>query len=154
MPRFLLASLLAGLLVLSTGFGAAPSPPPVAIVAHPSSSVSALSVQDLRRIYTGEVRTFATVCIQRRLGDRFFETVADQSANAIGRRWVRLLLSGRVADGPVSLRTDAEVLAYVRDHPGSIGFVTASAVEPGSRVKRIPIRGEGGDRNGHLVLTN
>ncbi|WP_412063614.1 hypothetical protein [Rubrivirga sp. IMCC45206] len=154
MSRFLLPAVLAGLLVVSAGFEPPPSLPPVAIVAHPSSPVSALSVQDLRRIYTGEVRSFAAVCIQRRLADQFFETVADQSARAIGRRWVRLLLSGRVADGPVSLRTDAEVLAFVRDHPGAIGFVTASAVESGARVKRIAVRGEGGDRNGHLLLTD
>lgn len=151
MPSLFLSSLAAGLLFVS-GLGSAPPTTSVAIVAHPSTSVARLSVQDLRRIYTGEARTFQDVCIQRRLADGFFEAVTGQSARAVGRRWVRLLLSGRVAEGPISHRTDAETMAHVRAHPGAIGFVSPASLTAGAGVTRIPIRGDGADANGFVVL--
>lgn len=147
-----LAPLLAGLAFLAatpaSGPPAAP-PPPIAVVAHPSTPVTALSVRELARVYTGESSAFSGVCIQRQLGDAFFEAVTGRSSRAVGRRWVRLLLSGRVAEGPVSLRTDAEVLAYVRANPGAIGFVAAEAART-EGVRRIRIEGPGADSGGFV----
>lgn len=67
----------------------------------------------------------------------FTKEVLGRSPGAIDQYWTQSVFSGRAVPPPEK-RNDAEVLAYVRDTPGAIGYVTASANIDG--VRRVAIR--------------
>jgi len=49
------------------------------------------------------------------------------SGKGMERQWFRLVFAGQV-NPPVYIDNDAEVLAYILEHPGSIGVADADAV--------------------------
>ena len=109
----------------------------IAVISHTSSTVDNLSLAELHRIYTGDVTTFSPVCVQKELSDQFFGIVLGQDDYAVKRLWIRLLLSGKVSRGPVGLRSDEDVVEYVRRHPGTIGFISLRSVSEAVKVIRI-----------------
>ncbi|HSN16206.1 MAG TPA: hypothetical protein VLT61_16355 [Anaeromyxobacteraceae bacterium] len=66
----------------------------------------------------------------------FTREVRGRSPGAIEQYWTQAVFSGR-AIPPPEKRNDAEVLAYVRENPGAIGYVSAGAATDG--VKRVAI---------------
>lgn len=68
----------------------------------------------------------------------FSREIHGRSTAAIKSYWQQMIFSGRGVP-PVERGTDAEVLAFVRDHPDAIGYVSAS-VSVGSAVKVIRVR--------------
>jgi ABC-type phosphate transport system substrate-binding protein len=69
--------------------------------------------------------------------DAFSREVLGKSLAAVEQYWTQAIFSGRAVP-PVEKRTDADVLAYVRENPGAIGYVSASS--PLDGVKRITLR--------------
>ncbi len=57
---------------------------------------------------------------------QFSKEVLDKSISAINSFWLKKLYSGRGIP-PAEHKTDLEVLQYVQEHPGAIGYVSASA---------------------------
>ena len=129
----------AGLLVLGVITAGLGSQAQVAVITHPTSTVHELRMVELKRIYAGEVTTFSSVVIQRERSEAFFRTLLGVGDHAVRQQWVRLLLAGKVPQGPIGLSSDEDVVEYVRTHPGSIGFVAATSVRDGVRV--VPIEG-------------
>lgn len=66
----------------------------------------------------------------------FSKDVLGRSPGAIEQYWTQAVFSGRAVPPPEK-RTDAEVVAYVRETPGAIGYVSAGASTDG--VKRVTI---------------
>ena len=69
--------------------------------------------------------------------DSFSREVLGKSVPAVEQYWTQAIFSGRAVP-PVEKRTDADVLAYVRETPGAIGYVSAST--PTEGVKRLALR--------------
>lgn len=60
------------------------------------------------------------------LRERFCRRIHGKSALAIRSFWYQQVFSGREVP-PLEEATDAEVTAYVRKHPGAIGYVSTKA---------------------------
>ncbi len=66
----------------------------------------------------------------------FTKEVLGRSIGAIEQYWTQSVFSGRAVPPPEK-RTDAEVVAYVREYPGAIGYVSPGADTDG--VRRVTI---------------
>ena len=66
----------------------------------------------------------------------FTKEILGRSMGAIDQYWTQSVFSGRAVPPPEK-HSDAEVLAYVREHPGAIGYVAAGANTDG--VKRVRV---------------
>jgi len=56
--------------------------------------------------------------------ERFSRDVLRRSASAVDSYWTKQIFSGSGLP-PLTLRTEHEVIAYVREHPGAIAYVSA-----------------------------
>jgi ABC-type phosphate transport system substrate-binding protein len=69
--------------------------------------------------------------------DAFSREILGKSVAAVEQYWTQAIFSGRAVP-PVEKHSDADVLAYVRENPGAIGYVSASAPRDG--VKRVTLK--------------
>jgi len=66
----------------------------------------------------------------------FTKEILGRSMGAIDQYWTQSVFSGRAVPPPEK-RSDAEVLAYVRENPGAIGYVSPGASTEG--VRRVTV---------------
>jgi ABC-type phosphate transport system substrate-binding protein len=115
------------------------------LVAHPSVAATAVSRAEVSRMFLrlqtawpegGHARP-VDQAKSSPVRDAFTREVHGKSVTAIDRYWTEAIFSGRAVP-PVEKRSDADVLAYVRENPGAIGYVSASA--PTEGVKRLALK--------------
>ncbi len=140
--RALVKPLLAAALFLAP---AAALPAEFVLVANPSVSTAAISRAEATRIFLrlqsewpdgGHARP-VDQSKSSPLRDAFSREVLGKSLASVEQYWTQAIFSGRAVP-PVEKRSDADVLAYVRENPGAVGYVSASA--PLEGVKRITLR--------------
>jgi ABC-type phosphate transport system substrate-binding protein len=68
----------------------------------------------------------------------FSEAILRRSAAAVRSYWQQRIFTGRGVPPP-EVESDAEVLRYVSEHRGGIGYISAAAAAPVD-VKVLPIR--------------
>lgn len=68
--------------------------------------------------------------------EAFSEAVHGRSASSIKNYWQRQIFSGREVP-PAEVRSDAEVIAFVRGRPGAIGYVSSDARLDGVKEIRL-----------------
>jgi ABC-type phosphate transport system substrate-binding protein len=68
----------------------------------------------------------------------FSRAVVGKSVDAAEQYWVQAIFSGRAVP-PLEKRSDAEVLSYVRDTPGAVGYVAADTPLP-EGVKKLTVK--------------
>ena len=69
----------------------------------------------------------------------FTQSVHGKSVGAVRAFWQQQIFSGRSVP-PSEKRNDAEVMQYVREHPGAVGYVSSELeLQPG--VKTLEIKG-------------
>jgi ABC-type phosphate transport system substrate-binding protein len=114
------------------------------LVVHRSNAVASLSRAQASQLFLkkstrwpGGVVVAPVELADAAVRKRFYERVHDKSPNAVRAYWNQLIFSGRDVP-PLERRSDAEVLAYVRAHPGAIGLVSASAAL--DDVKAVPLK--------------
>jgi len=96
--------------------------------------VSRLFLKKTTRWSTGEVALPLDLDESSPVRRAFSLEIHGRKASAIKNYWTKLIFSGRKV--PPSELSQAEVIAYVRQHVGAIGYVSASA-ELGEGVKTI-----------------
>jgi ABC-type phosphate transport system substrate-binding protein len=118
------------------------------VVAHPSVKETTLTREALSRIFLkkttrwdagDEIRPVE----QATLRSSFADQVHAMSGGALRSYWTQMIFSGRDVP-PVERGTDEQILAYVREHRGSIGYVSAEADLSG--VKVLEVKPPAGDR--------
>lgn len=119
----------------------------IQIVVHPDNAVAGLTMEELALILIGKSSEFpggekATV-VDQPSDSEIYQFVADKvhgkTVNAMKGYWARQVFSGR-GSPPRQLSNDAEVIAFVKSNPNSIGYVTQGAALEG--VKAILIDGK------------
>ncbi len=107
---------------------------PLAVITHPSTSVSDLSLEELRRLYLGTTTTLANqvrvVLVES--GDqrvRFYSEALGMSEERFKRHWIARAFAGEPGTPPEEIREPAELLRYVGRHPGAVGFIPANHVD-------------------------
>jgi len=115
------------------------------VVVNPANTAAGLSKPELARIFMKKVtswpdgRSVAVVDQERNSPARqaFSADVHQKDADAVAAHWQVMVFSGRDVP-PKILRSDEDVIAFVRSNPGAIGYVSAGA--PLDGVRALPVR--------------
>ena len=68
--------------------------------------------------------------------DKFAQDVQKKTPDAIGAYWRKQIFSGRGIP-PIEKSSDAEVIAYIKNNPNAIGYVSTSAKTSGVKVVEL-----------------
>mgnify|MGYP003423130474 FL=1 len=134
----LLAAVAATVLSLGTSIAAQAA---VAIVAHPSNSVSGIRADDAQRIFLGKSGEFANgrraVPVDQTPGTasrtKFMKAVIEKSEDELKGYWSKLMFSGK-GQPPREVGDDAAVKAWVASNPDAIGYIDGKFVDGSVKV--------------------
>ena len=113
----------------------------LAIVAHPSNSVSGIRVDDAQRIFLGKSGEFANgrraAPVDQTPGTasrtKFMKTVIQKSEDELKGYWSKLMFSGK-GQPPREVGDDAAVKAWVASNPDAIGYIDGKFVDGSVKV--------------------
>ncbi|MBI4979118.1 MAG: hypothetical protein HZC28_16680 [Spirochaetes bacterium] len=113
----------------------------IALIVNKAIAVEKISAQDVRDIFTAKKRswddsTAVKIVIQSKNLPSFFEKFLGMSDSSFKKLWLKLTLEGK-AKAPTDLTSDTEVLKYVAENSGAIGYVKAAALT--DAVKRVSV---------------
>ena len=115
------------------------------VIASPKVPDNAISVEQLADIYTLKKVYWANelevVPVNREAGspvrEKFSETIFNLPPRKLAEHWYRLRFQGKFP--PLIRTSDEEVLSFVHNVPGAIGYIDASKTPTGVKVlMRIP----------------
>ncbi len=126
---------LATLLPHPAATGAAP--PGFKVIVNSSNSVTSLTSDEVSQIFlkrmthwpAGGAVTPVDLPASSSVREAFSRKIHGRSANSIETFWTKQIFSG-AAVPPLTLSSDREVIAYVRQNAGAIGYVSATATIP------------------------
>ena len=118
--------------------------PGFVVIVHPSNPVTRVSAKFLaeaflkKRTQWPSKKVIAPVDLGPRspLRRQFSEGILDRSLVAVRSYWSRIVFSGRGVP-PLELGKEQDVIAYVRKHPGAIGYVSAQRPVVGVKVVTV-----------------
>lgn len=122
----------------------------LAVIVHPDVPVEDVSLEDLRRWYTGQVTSFEDgrriqLIRNRALEEKFYEVLLDWSPKRYTQHWIGVVLSGGSGSPPVDPGRDG-VATVVARNPRALSFVSVDKLDRSVKVLRVEGRlpGEAG----------
>lgn len=134
--------LLAVVAVAALSFGASVvAQAALAIVAHPSNSLSGIRTDDAQRIFLGKTGEFANgrraTPVDQSPGTasriKFLKIVIQKSEDELKGYWSKLMFSGK-GQPPRDVGDDAAVKAWVASNPDAIGYIDGKFVDGSVKV--------------------
>lgn len=113
----------------------------VAVIVHPSSGVTALTEDEVSRLFLGKAKSFPgggqAVPVNQNEGlparDKFNEAVCKKNASQYKAYWSQLVFTGK-GTPPKDSGDDAAVKALVAANPTMISYIDAAAVDASVKV--------------------
>lgn len=112
------------------------APLPLAVVVHPQNPVSALSLEQLRAVYTGQVDNWSQLGGQTR---PLLPLVREEGAGSRAAFDAAVLQGRPLTPTALILPGDERLVAYVAEQPAAIGYVPVAWVD--GRVRALAIEG-------------
>ncbi len=130
--------------LLSTALFSQASVAEVAVIVHPSNSLTKISKSEVSDIYLGRAEEFANGLVaepldqasQSPLRRQFTKSVLGMDEGGLKNHWSKLMFSGR-GQPPEALNGDEAVKEAVAANPHGIGYITSSAVDESVKVVLI-----------------
>src|SRR5471030_3321300 len=127
------AAVIVGIIATTSGFSAARKSE-FELVVNAANPVSDLTRSQVAQIFLKKLTRWPSghpVLVVDQLEDagirqRFTSVVLQKEMRQVDAYWQEMIFSGRAVPPP-QRRSDAEVIAYVRENPEAIGYVTAAA---------------------------
>ncbi|MEY4549304.1 MAG: hypothetical protein RL685_5499 [Pseudomonadota bacterium] len=144
--RILPLSILLLVCLLVTLAVAQPAPPPAyVVVVNGKNPMTLVSRRLLSEVFLkkktrwdgGELIRPVDQDAESAVRRRFTEHILNRSVSAVRSYWQQIIFAGRDVPPP-ELPGDVQVLRYVRQYPGAIGYVSAAADTAGAKV--LPVR--------------
>jgi len=116
----------------------------LAVIVHPSNSMSRISENELSDIYLGATDTFPNggaaepvdQAAQSPARSHFIKAVLGMNESALQSYWSKLMFSGK-GEPPKQLPGDMEVRRFVATNPNAIGYIDKSDVDSSVKVVLI-----------------
>jgi len=113
----------------------------ISVVMHPSSSVQALSADEVSRLFLGKAKSFPggaqAVPVNQDEGNparaKFNETVCKKNASQYKAYWSQLVFTGK-GTPPKDAGDDAAVKALVAANPNMVGYIDSASVDASVKV--------------------
>ena len=117
----------------------------VAVVVNPGNPVDSLSSSDLRRLFSGEKRSWnASLPVfllvrapEARERDVLLSHVLKMTESEYKQYWVKKVYSGEVPREPLALFSNGMQLEAVRAEKGAIALILAKDIKPGVKVVKV-----------------
>lgn len=130
------------LLVLCAGF--VPAHAALAIIVHPSNSLSGISADEAADIYLAKAGVFANgkraipvdQAASSPMRKKFYSAVIKKDDSTLKVYWSKLLFTGK-ANPPREIGDDAAVKGWVASNPDAIGYVDGKFVDSSVKVLLI-----------------
>jgi ABC-type phosphate transport system substrate-binding protein len=114
------------------------------LVVNPSNPVSSVTRDQASRIFLKKSSTWdngqrmmpVDLDESSPVRAKFSQIILGKDLAAVSSYWQRQIFSGGGTPPPTK-GSDAEVLAYVRDNPGAVGYVSATADTTGVKVIQV-----------------
>ncbi len=127
-------------MLLSAPAPSAPAGEAICVIVHESVKTVVISQQQLLDIYTlnaqnwGDGKKIVVTDFKGEgpMRERFYTFIAIKP-NDIKRIWLRKQFSGS-GTPPLTVSSEEEMIEKILNRPGTIGYVSASKVPPGTRV--------------------
>jgi ABC-type phosphate transport system substrate-binding protein len=140
-PRFV--RLLALVAALAPGLASAAD---YVVVVNPANKVGSVSRNELSRLFLGTATSWpggepckpVDLPKSSPVRSAFSKEVLGRTMAALDQYWTQSIFSGRGVPPP-ERKSDREVLEFVRDHAGAVGYVSGGAGLEG--VKRLTVNG-------------
>lgn len=118
----------------------------IAVIVNAQAKINSLSLEDLRSIYLGRMRTFPDgssiqPCLNtdKHTNEEFLTRVVDKNPNQFDSYWNVRQFTAK-GSAPHSLPNDDEVKTWLTSHENGIGFVQSHAMTPDEKkVKTVLI---------------
>lgn len=122
-----------GTLAALLAFAAAPLCAGPLVVAHKGVASEKVDASSLKAIFLGKKvswdgagRVVLATLKSGAVADEFYKDRLEMNASAFGNHWRRLAMTGG-GIAPKSFETEAELLKFVAETPGAVGFASASS---------------------------
>ncbi len=116
------------------------------VVVNASSSVTELTRDQVSRIFRRKNRKLAgadavpvDLNSDQPVREVFSRTIHGKSTSSIDSYWLKQVFAGKDTP-PVKMGSEAELLEFVRSHPGAIGYLSAGTAL-GEGVRAVPVIG-------------
>jgi len=113
----------------------------VAVVTHPDSPLRNLSLEELGRIFLGQVTVTdagpVTLVEHSAARADFYRAVVGMAEAQVDRHWIGVVFRGGSASPPRKLSDPVAVRDFVTEHPGAIAFLALASVDASVRVITI-----------------
>jgi ABC-type phosphate transport system substrate-binding protein len=114
------------------------------VITHPSNSVDSIAKKDLARIFlkiksrwpTGERAKPIDQKASSPVTPRFSEAVLGRDLKGVESYWNSQVFAGKGTPPPTA-GTDQEVVDFVKNNPGAVGYVSSTAQVSGVKVLEI-----------------
>jgi hypothetical protein len=126
----------------------------IAVVVNPSNSIEELSLDNLRRLFLGQAKTFPTGA-HARLGmhspsaPAFDRAALRLQPEIVRSRWMAMIFRGEATSIPTELTSPDDVKKFVRDHADAIAFLPLSNVD--GSVKVLAVAGRRPNDAGYVI---
>ena len=110
-----------------------------AVIGHPQGPLVALNDKQVKRIFLGRQRSFddgSSIDLAWQTGetgDVVLKSLTGKSASMVSAVWSGLLFSGE-AKMPADLKSDAEVINWIKTDVYGVGYIHKKSVTPQTRV--------------------
>ena len=124
--------------------GSAPADAALAVIVHPSNSMSGISADQAADIYLAKVSVFPNgmraIPVDQASSNaarkKFYSAVIKKDESALRVYWSKLLFTGK-AQPPRDIGDDADVKSWVAANPDAIGYVDGKFVDSTVKVLLI-----------------
>ena len=115
---------------------------PIAVVVHPSSPLSDITLEDLRRLFLGSTTSLENGERVELLGmapnrTRFYRAALGMSEDRLKRHWISRVFAGQAGTPPQEFRNEEDLLDFVASHPGAVAFIDVRAVTGDVKLVRV-----------------
>ena len=114
------------------------------VVVHAENALSSMTEQDIKQIFLGKKTTWSNdrtidIIIQEDTDAHtgFTQDILGKTSQQFMIYWKKMLFTGKGLL-PRSVKTDAEVKAFVASNPDAIGYLSPDALD--NTVKRLEVR--------------
>jgi ABC-type phosphate transport system substrate-binding protein len=137
---------LAGFIATAGAFFTPPKPD-FEILVHASNPIGELPRAKVAQIFLKKLTRWPNgrpVLVVDQLEDatvrhRFTTAILQKEMRQVDSYWQEMIFSGRAVPPP-QRRSDAAVIAYIRENPGAIGYVSAAAASAADDLTIIDVR--------------
>jgi ABC-type phosphate transport system substrate-binding protein len=114
------------------------------VIVNNANSISEITKDKLSDIFLKKVSKWSdnkkivpvNLKAESKTRQSFAKSIHNKSVNAVKAYWQKKIFTGKGVP-PVEKRSNAEVIAFVKDNPGAVGYVSSNAAVSGVKVVEV-----------------